>query len=110
MTNSIKFKIISSDGKVFSDTIDALYVFTTGGEIGILPNHFPLVARIEISVFKTIKGGKTNKYAISGGLLNVESDSCYILADTFEAEADLDKARATKEKMDAEKILNNRTE
>ena len=84
MKSKFPFKIISADGKVFTDNIDELYVTTKNGVIGILSGHFPLVAIVEISIIKIIKDNVVSYFSISGGVLNVEKDNAYILADTFE--------------------------
>ena len=107
MTNKFQFRIISADGKVFSDSINELYVQTKEGVVGILSGHYPLVAGIEISSFRTIKDGKTTYFAISGGILNVDNDGSYILADTFEEAKDLDKVRILSAKKRAEDKLKN---
>ena len=104
MKSKFPFKIISADGKVFTDNIDELYVTTKNGVIGILSGHFPLVAIVEISIIKIIKDNVVSYFSISGGVLNVEKDNAYILADTFEP-SEIDKERVLKSKHEAEEKL-----
>ena len=117
MTNKFLFRIISADGKVFSDSIDELYVDTGDHIEGVLANHYPMVCKVAISSFRVKKDGITKFFAISGGILNVERSTVYILADTFESADELDMNRvlvskkkheeelATFSKEDQEKIL-----
>lgn len=105
MKSKFPFKIISADGKVFIDNIDELYVTTKNGVIGILSGHFPLVAIVEISIIKIIKDNVVSYFSISGGVLNVEKDNAYILADTFEKPSEIDKERVLKSKHEAEEKL-----
>ena len=105
MKNKFLFRIISADGKVYSDSIEELYVHTSNGIVGILYGHYPLVAAIEISNFKIKKDNQTIFFSISGGILNVEKSTVYILADTFEEARELDKERILKSKQEAEEKL-----
>jgi len=105
MTNSFLFRIISADGKVYSDTIDELYVQTSTGIVGVLSGHYPMVANLVISNFKIKKGNEIKFFAISGGILNIERSTVYILADTFEEAGDLDKERILAAKARAEERL-----
>ncbi len=105
MRNKFLFRIISADGKVYSDSIEELYVHTNNGIVGILYGHYPLVAAIEISNFKIKKDNQTIFFSISGGILNVEKSTVYILADTFEEAKELDKERILKSKKEAEEKL-----
>ncbi len=105
MKNKFLFRIISADGKVYSDSIEELYVETSNGIVGILYGHYPLVAAIEISNFKIKKDNETIWFAISGGILNVEKSTVYILADTFEQASELNKERILKSKAEAEEKI-----
>jgi F-type H+-transporting ATPase subunit epsilon len=105
MTNKFLFRIISADGKVFSDSIDELYVDTGDHIEGVLANHYPMVCKVAISSFKIKKDGVTKYFAISGGILNVEKNTVYILADTFEDTSELDKDRIFAAKKRAEEAL-----
>ena len=107
MKNKFLFRIISADGKVYSDSIEELYVQTSNGIVGILYGHYPLVAAIEISNFKIKKDNETIMFAISGGILNVEKSTVYILADTFEQASELDKERILKSKEEAAQKLSS---
>lgn len=109
MTNKFNFKIISGDGKVYSNSISELYVETTNGVIGILCGHLPLIATLPISVFHIKIDKDVVYFAISGGLLNVEKESTYILADTYEISSEIDKDRVLKTKEKAENKIKSLT-
>ncbi|MGP1413586.1 MAG: ATP synthase F1 subunit epsilon [Bacillales bacterium] len=108
MRNKFLFRIISDDGKVYSDAIEELYIETDDGVVGVLYGHAPMIARIKISAFKIKKNNEVKYFAISGGLLNVEKNTVYILANTFEEAKELDKERIIKAKELAEIELKNK--
>jgi ATP synthase, F1 epsilon subunit (delta in mitochondria) len=105
MTNKFLFRIISADGKVYSDSINELYINNGDRIVGILYGHYPLISKIDISIFKIKKDDQTKYFAISGGILNVERSTVYILADTFEESIELDKERIIRAKKEAEEEL-----
>ena len=93
------FKIVSSDGKIFTDNINELYIRNSNNDIvGVLANHYKMVVNVPISIFKIIKENKETKFVTSGGILNVKDNIVTLLCDTFEKEDELDKERALKEK------------
>ena len=51
-------KIITHERVVFDEDIDELYTKTTDGEIGILKNHVPVMAALDIGVTKAIKANE----------------------------------------------------
>lgn len=106
MSNKFLFRIIAADGKIYSDKIDELYVRNTNNDIvGVLAGHFPMVTAIPISTFKIKKDGVETEFAISGGILNVEKQTVYILADTYESASEIDKIRNLTKKEKYEKEL-----
>lgn len=76
------------------------------GELGILPNHIPLVSPLKIAPVSIKKGKDTEYIAVNGGFMEVRKDKVVILAESAELPDDInvDRARAAKER--AEKRLN----
>lgn len=103
--NEFLFQIISSDGKKYESPISQLNVKTSDGEIGILKNHYPLVAFLDISTFNIIVDNRREYFAVSGACLNVTKEKVVILADTFENKAELDEERILKKKEEALKRI-----
>jgi F-type H+-transporting ATPase subunit epsilon len=75
------------------------------GELGILPNHIPMVTPLKIAPVAVKQGNKTEYIAVNGGFMEVRKDKVVILAESAEmpASIDVDRARAAKER--AEKRL-----
>jgi len=73
---------------------------TTEGELGILPNHAPMLGILVNGVVTIrIAGGGVETAAVHGGFLSVADNRVSILAEVAElgSEIDLDRARATLE-------------
>ena len=105
MANKFKLTIVTPDGKKIEDEATILNAYTTAGFVGILANHLPMVAILEISHLNYKKDGESFDLAISGGILNVKKDEVIVLAETFERKEEIDKERANQAKLRAEERL-----
>lgn len=106
MIDKIHLKIISIDGKIIEDDIDSIYFDVPySGVTGILPNRTPFAALLHIGIFYTKKGNEKHYYCISGGTIEFKNKVALILADTIEAQEELDKERILERKRIAEEKL-----
>ena len=64
------------------------------GEFGILKNHIPVMAALDIGVTKIKKGEESKSYTTMGGVLQFKDNECIILTTTAECGDDIDVARA----------------
>ena len=73
------------------------------GELGILPNHAPLVTGLEPGELRVKRDGAEAQFFISGGFLEVRDDEVRVLADAAErgGEIDLERAEAARERAEA---------
>jgi F-type H+-transporting ATPase subunit epsilon len=96
----LKLEIVTPEHKVFSDDVDMVVVKGVSGELGILPDHIPMVTPLQISAMKIKKNGKDIIVAVNGGFMEVRKDKVVILAESAELpeEIDVERARAAKER------------
>lgn len=87
-------KIITHEKVVFDEDVDEIYTRGTDGEFGILNNHVPVMAALDIGVTKVKQGDMTRCFTTMGGVLQFKDDECNILTTTAEAGDDIDVARA----------------
>ncbi len=93
-SNKIKIKIITHEKVVFEENVDELYVKTTDGALGILPNHVPVVCALDIGVTRVIKDKEPICITTMGGVLQFSENEATILTDIAECGDDIDLARA----------------
>lgn len=106
---TIQVDIVSAEKALFSGRAESLVATAIYGEVGILPNHAPLLAELKPGEVRVkIDDTKTEIFYISGGMLEVQPDSVTVLADTAERAKDLDEAEALKAKQNAERILHEK--
>jgi F-type H+-transporting ATPase subunit epsilon len=99
-------EIVTPERKVYAEQANMIVVKGVAGELGILPNHIPLVTPLKIAPI-TVKrqGQKDQVIAVNGGFMEVRKDKVVILAESAELpeQIDLDRAKFAKER--AEKRL-----
>jgi F-type H+-transporting ATPase subunit epsilon len=90
----IHCEIITQEHKVFDDDVDIVIAPSVEGEMGILPNHSPMIVALDYGELRTRKGNITEAFAIGGGVLQVTGERVIVLADSAEEAEEIDIARA----------------
>lgn len=93
-------EVVTPERKVYAQDVNMVVVKGVSGELGILPNHIPLVTPLKIAPI-TIKKGNTTEYiAVNGGFMEVRKEKVVILAESaeFPVDIDVERARAAKER------------
>ncbi len=111
MASTIHCEIVSAEGEIFKGDVRMVIASGEVGELGIAPQHAPLITRIKPGQIRVIDTqGEEQSYYVSGGLLEVQPTVVSILADTAVRARDLDEAAARQAKEEAERALANRKE
>jgi F-type H+-transporting ATPase subunit epsilon len=99
-------EIVTPERKVYAEQASMIVVKGVAGELGILPNHIPLVTPLKIAPITVKRQGQSDQViAVNGGFMEVRKDKVVILAESAELpeQIDLDRAKSAKER--AEKRL-----
>lgn len=93
---TIKLEIVSPDKVVYTADISMLIVRSTGGELGILPNHAPLVTGLVPHAMRVRLGANRDEQliAVAGGFMEVTPQKITVLATAAELPIDIDINRA----------------
>lgn len=104
----LHFELVTPERIVFKTDADRITLPTTEGEITVLPNHVPLVARLVAGVATLVVGGVEEDVAVSGGFIEVgEGNAVRVLADTAERGTELDVSAIEAAKQRAEEVMKN---
>jgi F-type H+-transporting ATPase subunit epsilon len=97
---SIRCEIVSQDRKVFEGDVDIVVLPGSAGEMGILPNHAPLLTTLKYGIIKVRTNDKEEIFTVAGGVAEVQPEIVTILADAAEnvREIDLDRAKAARQR------------
>ena len=80
------------------------------GDLGILPNHAPLIASLDIWPLFYDKGGKRYCLSVASGFLEVSGNTITVIAPAAEKPGDIDVARAKAAQKRAEERLHSKQE
>ena len=110
MAKTFHVDIVSAEQQIFSGEADMVIAPGEGGELGILPEHTPLLTRIKPGTVRIQKHGAEEEVIyVSGGMMEVQPDRVTVLADTSVRAHDLDEAKAMEAERLAREALTNRT-
>ena len=109
-SNKIKVKVITHEKVVFERDVDELYVQSTDGRLGILPNHIPVVCALDIGVTKVVVDKEPIHITTMAGVLQFSQNEATILTDIAELGDNIDLARANAAKERAQARINARDE
>lgn len=101
----IRCEIVSQDRTVFEDDVDMVVLPGSEGEMGILPQHTPLLTTLQFGIITVKKGHETFYFTVAGGVAEVQPDIITVLADAAENVAEIDVARAEAARKRAETLL-----
>ncbi|GIP40943.1 ATP synthase epsilon chain [Paenibacillus sp. J31TS4] len=98
-------EIVTPERKMYAEPVNMVSVKGVEGELGILPNHIPLVTPLKIAPVTIKKGNTSEVLAVNGGFMEVRKDKVVILAESAEFPQDIDVERAQAAKQRAESRL-----
>ncbi|MDA8187709.1 MAG: F0F1 ATP synthase subunit epsilon [Dehalococcoidales bacterium] len=91
---TIKIEVISGERVVYADDVDIVVAPGVEGQLGILPQHAPLLTTLQPGELVVRKGTDEVSIVVSGGFLEVQPEKVIVLADTAERAEEIDVARA----------------
>jgi len=111
MANTVHIDVVSAEASIFSGEAEFVVAPASGGEVGLFPNHAPMITTIKPGALRIKQANETEETLIfiSGGMLEVQPGVITVLADTAVRGHDLDEAKAIAAKAAAEEALRNRT-
>lgn len=103
--------VVSVEGEMYAGDADMVFVAAQLGEMGIAPQHAPLLTRIKPGALRIQREGQPEEtFFVSGGMLEVQPHLVTVLADTAERAEDLDRAAAEEARKRAEEAVSGAEE
>ena len=109
MANTIHVDVVSAEASIFEGEAEFVALPGEAGELGIYPQHTPLITRIRPGAvrIKLVGSAEEEFVFVAGGILEVQPDRVTVLADTAIRGHDLDEAKAESAKKAAEEAMAN---
>ncbi|MBN2387469.1 MAG: ATP synthase F1 subunit epsilon [Anaerolineales bacterium] len=101
----IRCEIVSQDRMVFEGDAEIVILPGTEGEMGILPDHAPLLTTLKFGIIRVRLEGREEIFTVAGGVAEIQPDIITILADAAENVQEIDVSRAEAARKRAEEML-----
>lgn len=114
MASTLKLKIVTPEGIAYSQDVEMVTLPGVEGQLGILPQHVPIMTQMVPGEIIAHHGGRDEFLAVGEGLVEIMGDHVAIVTDMAIAADNIDAARAEearqraaarlREKLSAEEI------
>jgi F-type H+-transporting ATPase subunit epsilon len=101
----LHFEFVSPERVLFSGDVDQVDLPGLEGDMGILPNHAPLVTVLRPGILTIFKDGQREPMVVTGGFAEVGPGGLTVLADRAVARADFDMTVLAGEIKDTEEDI-----
>ena len=108
MASTLKFEIITPDATVYSADVDMVTLPGVEGQMGVFPQHVPLMTQMVPGEIIVRKDGHDYSLAVGEGLVEITADHVSVLTDmAIEAEK-IDEAKVEEARQRAEARLSEK--
>ena len=108
MANTLKLEIVTPDAKTYSEDVEMVTLPGAEGEMGIYPNHVPLMAQVVPGEVVARKNGQDQLLAIGEGFVEITGSRVAILTDMAIRAENIDEAKAEEARRRAEARLSEK--
>jgi F-type H+-transporting ATPase subunit epsilon len=108
MANTLRLEIVTPDAKTYSEDVDMVTLPGVEGEMGIYPQHVPLLTQIMPGEISVRKGGQDFFLAVGEGFAEITAGRVAIMTDMAIKAENIDEAKAEEARRRAEARLAER--
>jgi F-type H+-transporting ATPase subunit epsilon len=105
MANTLRLEIVTPEAKTYSEDVEMVTLPGIQGEMGIYPQHVPLMTQVVSGEVIVRKDGAELFLAIGEGFAEITGDHVSILTDMAVKAEDIDEAQAEEARKRAEARL-----
>lgn len=108
MAATLKLEIVTPEARTYSDEVDMVTIPGAEGEMGIYPNHVPLLSEIIAGELLVKKGSEILFLAVGHGFVRITGDHVAVMTDMAIQAENIDVAKAEEAKRRAEERLHEK--
>jgi F-type H+-transporting ATPase subunit epsilon len=91
---TLKLEIVTPEATAYSEDVEMVTLPGSEGELGVYPNHVPLLTTLNPGELRVLKGGKETFLAIGEGFVEITGSSVSVLTDMALKPAAIDESAA----------------
>jgi F-type H+-transporting ATPase subunit epsilon len=105
---TLKLEIVTPEARVYSEDVEMITLPGVEGEMGIYPQHVPLMTQIIAGEVVVRKGGQDAFLAVGEGFVEITGDHVSILTDMAVKAENIDETKAEEARKRAEARLSEK--
>ena len=91
---TLKLEIVTPEKTAYSEDVEMVTLPGSEGELGVYPNHVPLLTTLNPGELRVLKGGKESFLAIGEGFVEITGSTVSVLTDMALEPAVIDESAA----------------
>ena len=108
MSDKLSLEVVTPFRTVLIEDVESVTLPGIEGELGILPEHVPLLTTLDAGIISYLSSGNTQAIAVHWGYAQVEGNVVRVLAELAETAEEIDLQRAQEaEKKSKRKSFNS---
>ena len=106
MADKLNLEVVTPFRTVLNEDVDSVTLPGIEGELGILPEHVPLLTILDTGIMSYVNGsGNTQAIAVHWGYAQVDGNNVRVLAELAETADEIDLPRAQEAEKKAKELL-----
>jgi F-type H+-transporting ATPase subunit epsilon len=105
MANTLRLEIVTPEAMTFSEDVDMVTLPAVEGEMGIFPQHVPLMTQVVAGEVIARKDGRDLFLAVGEGFVQITGERVAIMTDMAIRAENIDEAKAEEARRRAEARL-----
>src|SRR5262245_16759013 len=105
MAGTLKLEIVTPEGVTYSENVEMVTLPGSEGEMGIFPNHVPLLTQVVSGEIAARRNGRDEWLAVGEGFVEITANRVAILTDMAIRAENVDEVKAEEARRRAESRL-----
>ena len=94
MAATLRLEIVTPEATAYSEDVEMVTLTGAEGELGVYPNHVPLLTTLKPGELRVLKDGKETFLAVGEGFVEVKADAVSVLTDLALEASSIDESAA----------------
>ena len=94
MARTLRLEIVTPEAKAYSEDVEMVVLPGTDGELGVYPQHVPVLTTLKPGELRVFKSGGETSLAVGEGFAEITGDSISVLTDMALESTAIDESAA----------------
>ena len=93
---TLKLEIVTPETTAYSEDVNMVTLPGSEGELGVYPNHVPLLTTLKPGELRVLKDGRETALAVGEGFVEIKADAVSVLTDMALESTQIDEVAVEK--------------